>query len=194
MKIGEFAFRYRAVVLLPLAFVLIALATPTLESFCIGILVALLGEVLRIWGAGYVGDKSRDTVVQAKELIIAGPYRYVRNPLYLANTLMAVGFVIIASGNMWSWKFVTLLLLILCSYFLVYGIIISYEEKFLRQQYGKNYDDYLRSVPRWIPRISPYTQNKGSYSWRDIRHAEIHTVILLVIMTIIMLLKLSWGR
>lgn len=190
MKIREHVFKLRAVLLLPLAVLLIIMAHPTLTSMLIGITVALFGELIRIWAAGYVGDKSRDVVLQAQELIIAGPYRHVRNPLYLANTIMAAGFVIIAGGWEWNWKFLILLAIVISGYMLVYGTIVPYEEAFLEKQYGDSYEEYKKAVPRWTPRFFPYPASQGKYSWRDIRYAEIHTIFLFLIMTIIMIFKM----
>lgn len=190
MKFNEWMFKYRAVVLLPLAVVLIVFARPNFFSLLIGLAVALIGEGIRIWGAGFVGDKSRDIVAQARELIIAGPYRFVRNPLYIANTIMALGFVIIAGGLVWNLRTWFLLGVVLGGYMFVYGNVVPHEESFLLKQYGEKYEYYLKNVPRWVPRFSPCDINQGTYSWRDIRKAEIHTVFLLIVMTVIMLVKI----
>lgn len=191
MKLRAFAFRWRAVLLLPLAVIVIVVGTPTWSSLWLGLGVALLGEALRIWAAGYVGDKSRDTVVQARELVTAGPYRFVRNPLYLANTLMAIGFGIVASGGEWNWRSLWTLLLIVGGYALVYGAIIPYEEEFLRRQYGPAYEAYSLVVPRLFPTIRPYGEIRGIYSWRVIVEAEVHTILLLGVMTVIMAIKIG---
>ena len=190
MKFNAWMFKYRAVVLLPLAVVLIVFARPIFFSLLIGLTMAFIGEGIRIWGAGFVGDKSRDIVAQSRELIIAGPYRFVRNPLYIANTIMALGFVIIASGLVWDWKTWLLLGTVLGGYMFVYGNIVPHEERFLLKEYGDKYETYLKVVPRWIPRLSPCNINQGTYSWRDIRKAEIHTVFLLLFMTVIMAVKI----
>lgn len=190
MKLSEWMFKFRAVVLLPLAVILIVFAKPTFFSLLIGLAVSLFGEGVRVWGAGFVGDKSRDVVVQARELIIAGPYRFVRNPLYIANTIMALGFVIVASGLILDWKTLLLLSSVLGGYMFVYGNVVPHEESFLLKQYGKKYEAYLKIVPRWIPRLSPCGINQGKYSWRDIREAEIHTVFLFVFMTVVMIIRI----
>lgn len=190
MKLSEWMFKFRAVVLLPLAVILIVFAKPTFFSLLIGLAVSLFGEGVRVWGAGFVGDKSRDVVVQARELIIAGPYRFVRNPLYIANTIMALGFVIVASGLILDWKTLFLLSSVLGGYMFVYGNVVPHEESFLLKQYGEKYEAYLKTVPRWMPRLSPCGINQGKYSWRDIREAEIHTVFLLVFMTVVMIIRI----
>lgn len=189
MTFREWMFKFRAVVLLPLAVILIVFAKPTFFSLLTGLVVALFGEGLRVWGAGFVGDKSRDVIVQARELIIAGPYRFVRNPLYIANTIMALGFVIIAGGLVWDLRTWFLLGVVIGGYIFVYGNVVPHEESFLLKQYGEKYEAYLKVVPRWLPRFSPCDINQGTYSWRDIRKAEIHTVFLLVFMAVVMAVK-----
>lgn len=64
------------------------LARPTASSLAVGGLIATVGQMLRIWAAGHI-EKGR-------EITRSGPYRYVRHPLYLGSSLMALGFVIAA--------------------------------------------------------------------------------------------------
>lgn len=68
------------------------LATPSLTSIAIGLIVALPGEALRIWAAGHL-EKGR-------EITRSGPYRFVRHPLYLGSAVLGAGFVVAA----WNWR------------------------------------------------------------------------------------------
>ena len=68
------------------------LATPTTASILLGAIVALPGEMLRIWAAGHL-DKGR-------EITRSGPYRFVRHPLYLGSAILGAGFII-AARNWW---------------------------------------------------------------------------------------------
>jgi protein-S-isoprenylcysteine O-methyltransferase Ste14 len=61
-------------------------ARPTRDSLWIGMSIAAVGEVLRIWAAGHI-EKGR-------EITRSGPYRLVRHPLYLGSAIMGVGFII----------------------------------------------------------------------------------------------------
>jgi hypothetical protein len=63
-------------------------AQPTTRSIGIGCLVALPGEMLRIWAAGHI-DKGR-------EVTRSGPYRFVRHPLYLGSAVLGLGFIVAA--------------------------------------------------------------------------------------------------
>ena len=64
------------------------LARPTPSSLVVGFAIALGGEALRIWAAGHL-EKGR-------EVTRSGPYRFVRHPLYLGSSMMALGFVLAA--------------------------------------------------------------------------------------------------
>ena len=74
----------------PLGFVAAAvcfwLADPTPASIVLGMTIAGAGEGLRIWAAGHL-EKGR-------EVTRSGPYRYLRHPLYVGSTIMAIGFVV----------------------------------------------------------------------------------------------------
>ena len=61
-----------------------------------GGIVIISGEFLRFWGVAYAGSLTRTTTsVKANELITIGPFAHVRNPLYIGNILIYLGFGII---------------------------------------------------------------------------------------------------
>jgi len=66
------------------------LARPTWSSWSIGLGIAALGEILRLWAAGHI-EKGR-------EITRSGPYRFTRHPLYLGSTLLGAGFACAASS------------------------------------------------------------------------------------------------
>lgn len=111
-----------------------------------GAIVAGLGALLRISGSAWLGH---DVVVggqmQAASLTADGPYRYVRNPLYLGMVGMVAALALLmpASG--------ALVTLILVPLFLL--VLIREEEAFLTAQIGEPYRAYLNSVPRLVPRL-----------------------------------------
>ncbi len=87
------------------------------------------------------------TVKKNQELSVTGPYAYTRNPLYLGSTLIAAGFAL----ALLSWP---LALLLAVGFAAIYIPVIASEERFLRTAFPE-FDSYCRSVPRFIPRLTP---------------------------------------
>ncbi len=121
-------------------FVLVAaflwFSRPTVASLYFGLPVALLGLVLRAWAAGHL-EKNL-------QLAVSGPFRYVRNPLYLGTLVVAAGLVI-ASREWW------LGLLFAAVFVLVYLPVIELEESHLRKLFPE-YEEYAERVPMLFPR------------------------------------------
>lgn len=117
-------------------------ATPLV--IIMGALVAAMGVALRVWGTAYLGSSTVNHMqMQAGQLMADGPYRYVRNPLYLGSafTIFATSLIMPASG--------ALLAVVLLAVFMVRLILA--EEAFLTPRLGDSYGTYLRTVPRIIP-------------------------------------------
>jgi protein-S-isoprenylcysteine O-methyltransferase Ste14 len=86
-------------------------------------------------------------VAQTDHLVIGGPYRYVRNPMYVAVLLAIIGQAVLLGR--WA----------LVGYALVAGaamvsFVKAYEEPYLLRTYGPEYEAYRRAVPGWWPRRS----------------------------------------
>ena len=103
------------------------LARPTPRSLEIGLPMAMLGQLLRIWAAGHL-EKSR-------EVTSSGPYRFTRHPLYLGSSLMGVGLALAA--NHWA-----VALLIAAYLGVTLWLAIRTEEAYLRATFGDTYDRY----------------------------------------------------
>jgi protein-S-isoprenylcysteine O-methyltransferase Ste14 len=97
-----------------------------------------------IWEFARSGRGTLSPVDPPKHLVVRGLYRYVRNPMYLAVTLIVLGeALLLASLN---------LLLYWAFFFGVVNLfVMGYEEPTLREQFGAEYDEYTRRVGRWIP-------------------------------------------
>lgn len=124
-----------------------------------GTLIALLGAVLRVWGAAYLGYGTvHHGLMQSGSLMADGPYRYVRNPLYLGGWCMmiALSLTMPPTGALFT--------VVLIGLF--YLRLILGEEAFLSGKLGEPYQNYLRTVPRLIPRLRaslPHAGNKPQW-------------------------------
>jgi len=87
-------------------------------------------------------------IAPPERLIITGLYRYVRNPMYVAVSLLIYGqgFLFASTSLLQYGLFVWL------GFF---AFVLLYEEPTLRQKFGDEYRQYCARVPRWIPRLRP---------------------------------------
>ncbi|MGB0063307.1 MAG: isoprenylcysteine carboxylmethyltransferase family protein [Terracidiphilus sp.] len=111
-----------------------------------GAVAALIGAVLRVWGVAYLGyGVVHHGDMQGRGVVAAGPYRYMRNPLYVGGwfMLLAICLLMPPSGALFS-------MVLLTVHFLR---LILGEEAFLAAKLGEPYQEYLRAVPRFIPRL-----------------------------------------
>jgi protein-S-isoprenylcysteine O-methyltransferase Ste14 len=109
-------------------------------------LIAAKAAAFRIWGTAYLGPGTvNNSEMKAGSVMAAGPYRYVRNPLYLGSWGMigAMVFLMPPTGALFTMVLLTVFLMRL----------ILAEEAFLTEQLGEPYRNYLNAVPRLIPRV-----------------------------------------
>ncbi len=81
-----------------------------------------------------------------KELVVSGPYRYVRNPMYAAGILFLFGWLV------WS-PSLALIVAPFLFFTAAHLFVTTYEEPTLKKKFGAAYEVYLQKVPRWIPRF-----------------------------------------
>jgi len=187
-----FVFKNRGLLLLPSALVLVVFGQPTVLSAAIGIVIAALGELLRVWAVGYSGVTTRSDVVTAPQLVTAGPYSFIRNPLYVGNAITALGFWIAFSGGILPLASALMLALIIVSVGYVYATIIPLEEAYLVQTFGAAYRQYLERVPPLIPAKGglPVAERRGTWRGSVIVQAEIVSIVLFLLVTTAVLYKL----
>lgn len=151
MSFSSTLFSMRSYTPLPFLVLMIIFAQPTPLSMAIGAIVVVVGELMRFWGVAYAGSLTRVTgSVGAPELIVAGPFAYVRNPLYVGNITIYTGIGIM-SNALWPWLVITAF----CWFVFQYIVIVKLEEGFLAKEFA-NYAEYRANVPRFIPRLTPY--------------------------------------
>lgn len=151
-----------------------------------GGVIALTGQGIRILTVGldYIVRGGRNRQVYADDLVQSGLFAHCRNPLYLGNLLMIIGFGV-ASNNPWYLAFSLPL------FFLAYACIIAAEEHYLRGRFGDDYCRYCAHTPRLLPRLSGLTQtlHTFSFNWRRVGVKEYSTICI----TLLVLVLLS-GR
>jgi protein-S-isoprenylcysteine O-methyltransferase Ste14 len=147
INLGEKLFRLRGILPVPLIAIMIAGSTYSAIHVALGMTGILLGVTSRLWTVGYIGAESRTTKeASGHQLCTAGPYRWTRNPIYLANMAIYLGFAELS--NTLSPLFPLSIIVI---YGFIYSMIVRYEEAVLRRIWATRYEDYSKLVPRWIP-------------------------------------------
>lgn len=157
MKLGQFFFKYRSYTPLPFLIPMFLYGRPTLLTLIAGLAVALLGELIRLWGVSYAGGETRTRKVGASNLVTQGPFSYIRNPLYFGNILIYFGISVMAN-SLFPYLQIFALLYFYMQY---YYIVTDEEEPFLKSSFKEKYDDYCNSVSRFLPGSS-YDQSKQS--------------------------------
>src|SRR5438132_14346575 len=112
-----------------------------------GISVATIGAVYLLWCVFLFLTIGRGTPVPVKppqKLVIIGPYKYVRNPIYFSEILILAGLTIYFGS-------ISLLLLTFFAAVFFHLTVVFFEEKFLEKRYGEEFLKYKKQVPRWIP-------------------------------------------
>ena len=149
-KIGSWLFRHRTSLPVPIAAAILLIPSgqtsrPLVEILS-GVGLTVGGETIRLWGVHHIGVISRTRSDRLGPLVDAGPFACVRNPLYIGNILVWVGFAVTA-GLLWLAPIVLILLAA------EYHWIVAWEESLLKSRLGEPYGDYCRRVPRWLPSI-----------------------------------------
>jgi protein-S-isoprenylcysteine O-methyltransferase Ste14 len=93
------------------------------------------------------------------DLVVGGVYRYVRNPMYLALASMVLGQALILGSR-------RLVLYVAVMALPVYAFVRFREEPVLERTFGEPYQRYCANVPRWLPRLRPWTELGGPGSAR----------------------------
>jgi protein-S-isoprenylcysteine O-methyltransferase Ste14 len=151
-RIGGWLFRHRSSIPVPLAIAVLLLRIGEMPLSAIlipiGVVLTFLGELLRLWAVHHIGAISRTrSGDRLGPLVAAGPFAFVRNPLYLGNIALWTGFAL-AAQLVWLVPIMVLLL------GLEYHAIVRWEERLLEARLGEDYRAYAAHVPRWIPALN----------------------------------------
>jgi hypothetical protein len=124
------------------------IATSTVVVIAIATLALLLAAMVRTWAAAYLGsDVVYDKDLHSERVVADGPYRYVRNPLYIGTWLLTAALSILMppGGALFALATVTLVIM----------AWVLAEERKLTVERGDAYTAYLKKVPRLVPAIMP---------------------------------------
>jgi len=132
---------------------LVIFAQPLLPAVLLGLGCLIAGVAIRVAAAGFV--------LKEEELAVRGPFAHTRNPLYLGSFFVALG------GCVMSGVWISLPV-ILSLFALVYYTVIRDEEQFLRERFGREYDDYCRRTPRFVPRLRVPAGSWGDFRWQRV--------------------------
>jgi protein-S-isoprenylcysteine O-methyltransferase Ste14 len=167
-RIGAVLFRYRG--FLPVPFLAIPLLAPGEQSplgWLIATLFIAVGEAIRLAGVAAAGTVTRRRSRDVQRLVTYGAFAWMRNPLYVGNLLIWIGFVV-GSGVLWFLPIAIVL------FGIEYTFIVRYEEGVLESIFGAPYVAYQARTPRWIPR-PPSEPATGPHDWGEAARSEIST-------------------
>lgn len=167
--------RLRRVPIFVGAALLVLFARPNSAGMAVGILLIVLGEMIRIWAAGHLQKN--------EVLTVTGPYAYVKNPLYIGTILITAGFCILAD-NVYLLAAATLAF---CFHYIPYKKKVEGDR--LRRIFGNQYEDYDRKVPEYLPRWTPYSDAKASWQFRVFWENSEAGIILLILIGIVAILS-----
>jgi protein-S-isoprenylcysteine O-methyltransferase Ste14 len=162
------------------ALLLIILAKPNFSGILIGMALIFLGEGIRIWAAGHLQKN--------EVLTVTGPYAYVKNPLYIGSILITAGFCILADS----------IYLLAAAFFMFCFHYIPYKKKVegerMEKIFGSQFEDYDGKVPDYLPRWTPYSDEKASWQFRCFIENSEEGILLIILAGIALILSRPyWG-
>ncbi len=124
-----------------------------------GVPVVLLGVVLLLWCVRDFYVSGKGTLAPwdpPRKIVMVGLYRYIRNPMYAGVLILVLGWgILFQSVALWLYTGIL---------FPAFNISIRlYEEPWLHENFGEEWQSYRSKVPRWLPHL--LKRNKRVCSW-----------------------------
>lgn len=113
-----------------------------------GIVLIVIGVMIYLfcaWDFTFFGKGTPAPIDPPKIFVARRLYRFVRNPMYVGVLTLLVGEGILFES-------ITLFIYVILMWTLFNTFVLLYEEPTLKKKFGKTYEEYLKSVPRWIPK------------------------------------------
>ena len=185
-RVGAVLFRHRG--WLPVPFLLVPLlahGTADAMNWILGAILVIVGEAIRLAGVAAAGTVTRRRSRTVQRLVTYGIFAWMRNPLYVGNFLIWLGFIVI-SGVLW---FIPVAILLFA---IEYTLIVRYEEGVLESIFGDEYLRYKEQTSRWFPR-PPGSDEEGEHHWGEAWKSEISTFMQYVVITGLFVAKQRTG-
>jgi protein-S-isoprenylcysteine O-methyltransferase Ste14 len=185
-RMGAVVFRNRS--WLPVPFLLVALFVPApigAWNWVVGLTLVAIGEGIRLAGVAAAGTATRRRSRDVQRLVTYGVFAWTRNPLYVGNFFIWMGFVVV-SGVLW---FLPVAMLIFA---VEYSLIVAYEEGVLESIFGEEYLAYKRETPRWGFR-TPVARRSGEHDWREAWRSEVSTFLQYAVLIVAFAVKQGLG-
>ena len=190
-RIGGWLFQRRTWTPVPLLVVFLLIrageAPASTALLAAGIAIVIAGESIRLWAAHHIGAISRTRADRLGPLVSTGPFALVRNPLYLGNIVLWVGFAL-SARLLWMVPVVVLVL------GLEYHAIVRWEERLLEARRGEEYRAYAAHVPRWLPKTvvsASAARSAVAFSWRETFLSERGTLLAIAIGYLLLYVKFT---
>ena len=187
-RIGAVLFRHRGWLPVPFLLVpLLARGNTDAMNWILGVTVIVLGEAIRLAGVAAAGTVTRRRSRTVQRLVTYGIFAWMRNPLYVGNFLIWLGFIVI-SGVFW---FIPVAIALFA---IEYTLIVRYEEGVLESIFGDEYLRYKGRTSRWFPQ-PPGTDDEGEHHWTEAWQSEISTFLQYIAITVAFIAKerLGWS-
>jgi protein-S-isoprenylcysteine O-methyltransferase Ste14 len=116
----------------------------------VGMAAVALGAAVALWCIATLAVEGRGTPAPfdpPRRLVVRGPYRLVRNPMYLGAGLALAGAAVV-------YRSVALVVYLIVLGLITQALVVLYEEPALGRQFGADYLAYCHQVRRWLPRLS----------------------------------------
>jgi protein-S-isoprenylcysteine O-methyltransferase Ste14 len=185
-RIGAVLFRHRG--WLPVPFLLVPLlahGNADAMNWILGAVLIVFGEAIRLAGVAAAGTETRRRSRTVHRLVTYGIFAWMRNPLYVGNFLIWMGFTVI-SGVLW---FIPVAIVLFA---IEYTLIVRYEEGVLESTFGEEYLRYKERTSRWFPR-PPGSDEEGEHHWGEAWKSEISTFMQYVVITAVFVAKQRTG-